>query len=356
MFRIPHTPVTAEFIADDASSAYAFRAHFGNTIARYHNKVNETSEHRFEFPGGAAITFQINANVGALKTINSQRLGYDDIDYEMRPDEIKEAFYLRVRPPRDYIEYIVITEGDIFYTVMPDGTVVVKYDDITGAGIGLTGITLSKPFLIDADENRNDDVVVTESSVRIKGSTYNTIIYSVDTNWLDNATYPVVVDPSVIINALDSSYVSGFHMSSGAQAIRANNGNMILYFFVRQTSTNYYGVHVLIADGDDFTSPTEVVVSSATGSLYYKDNGSIVKMANGDLILSFREITGSSNREYNVYRSQDNGATWSYLAGVIDKATNVPFSATWNMNGACMIKTPGEDLWIATEDNKTCHL
>ncbi len=344
MISREYVPLQPIFITD-ITSDYEYKATFENTVVKYHNKIKDTPEHKIEFIGGASISFMINANAGTLKAVYDSKLEYGDISYEILPDEIKEVYLIKERPPRDYIEYLVITEGDIYYNITDDGRVIVTYDDINGEGLDNIGCILSGVFLVDANNDRYDNVSVDKSTVKIGNITYDTLIYSVDSTWLDNAAYPVVVDPSTLIQSRSgTNYYMLTNMLNLRQCIRADNGNMIASWHERSPS---YAIKTAIGSVDDFASPSYVTIATSSS---YIDYQSFVKLDNGDLLVAFREV--GIYRKLQVYRSQNNGTSWSSLSTVADSSS----SGTWNLNGLDMIKSPNGYIWLIAEDVNISHV
>jgi len=105
---------------------------------------------------------------------------------------------------------------------------------------------------------------------------------------------------------------SWFHFQSNS-INRTANGNLILSYFDNGTKEQ----RVMIANGDDFSTPTDVLVQSIPS--YYGGYGMIHILPSGDLVEIHRDTTGS--RYHRVYKSTDNGLTWTSLGYITTVGT-----------------------------------
>lgn len=323
------TPIIED---DEITSDYAYKINYGQSKIKMHHRNNETPEHRIVFPNSCSFTMLIDLPHNVLNKLDDYTLDYGPLSYESSGSIFKESYILPFRPPWDEIDYIVSASygsiGRITLLSQSNGDVEICGDNDDIGEIQTFYATINVPFLVDASGSRIEaDLEMTTK--KIQGKTKDIFRYSVDSTWLDNAVYPVIIDPTWIIYA--TSNVLACYQTNSNMFARMSNGNMITAHGQRTT----WRIRAIIADGDDFSNPT--FVNIATGTTYI-DYQNLIVMDNGRLLCVYRNRTGGNT--YNSKYSDDNGLTWSSEAAI----------DSGNSNGLVAIKDQDGTIWVISEN------
>ena len=249
---------------------------------------------------------------------------------------------LKIDPPAGRCELkIPFTMENKGLKVKDDGQGKYTFTDSKGETIW----TIEPPTLIDA---KGKTGVITASL------SHNTYYLILNTDFLLQATYPVVIDPTVIINTSSTTLATA--PSSMRHIVRTSDGT--LHAFIQMgtnTATCGSGGLWWIYSTDNFaTAPTcGGQLSSDTTNLMYAD----ARVDSSDNIYTvYSVVANGANAAYNVfYRKLTKGAgsTWTLEAAqtVLDGITPATSCATVNTGSYSytVLELEGTTrLWLAT--------
>jgi len=322
---------------DDITSEYQYKINYGTTKVKVHHKNDDTPEHRIVLPNSCSFTLTLDLPHNVLNKLDDYRLNYGPLEYEASGSIFKESYILSTRPPWDYVDYIVSSSygasGSMAFVTQSNGDVFVLGDDDNLGTIQEEYFKIQVPFLVDASGSRIEaDLEMTTK--KIQGKTKDIFRYSVESTWLDNAVYPVIIDPSIIL--YQTSNIINMYNSHNHMIARASNGNLVMVHGERTTVR----LRAIIADGSDFSNPTIVDVATGATTTDYQN---IIRAADGRLVCIYRYRPAGQQRVFSKY-SLDNGLTWEGEVQV-DLLTGT----SWPANGMQALKDQDGVIWVALQ-------
>jgi hypothetical protein len=329
------TPIIED---DEITSDYSYEINYDQTKVKTHNKNNATPEHKYIFPNSCSLMMYPDLPHNVVNKLDDYTLDYGPLVYETSGSTFKESYILPSRPPWNEIDYIVSASygsfGRISLISQSNGDVEVFGDNDLIGTIQDSYCTINVPFLVDASGSRIN-ATLEMTTKKITGNDTPIFRYSVDSIWLDNAVYPVIIDPTVVIYS--TSNVIAMYQGWNNSIARASNGNLIVAYGERTT----WRIRVLIANINDFSNPTGVDVTTGTTFLDYVN---LIRADDGRIVCIYRNRNGGDNVRSKY--SLDNGLTWSSEASIAN---------SYGANGLKAIKDQDGNLWAVTEDGN-CDL
>jgi len=326
---------------DEVTSKYQHKINYGRAKIKIHDKVDETPEHTIEFPNSCSLTLLPDLPHNVINKLDDYRLNYGPLEYETSGSKFKESYILPFRPPWNEIDYIVSSSydvsGSIAFATQSNGDIIVLGDDDKNGIIQEEYCKIQVPFLVDASGSRTDaNLEITTK--KIQGKDKDIFRYSVDPTWLDNAVYPVVIDPSILLYT--TTNVVAMYYPLQPMITRAANGNLVAIHGERTT----WRLRVIIGQGDSFaTSSFATIVTGTT----YLDYQNIVTADNGDLVMVSR--TRNVSNKIICHKSTDHGYTWG---AEINLSSGI---GTWGGNGVGLVKADNGELFVQAESGTSTY-
>ena len=327
------TPIIED---DYITSDYAYKINYGQSKVKMHHKGNETPEHTIFFPNTCSFTLLLDLPHNVLNKLDDYTLDYGPLSYETSGSVFKESYILPFRPPWDYVDYIVSasygSSGGITLLSQSNGDIDICGDNDTIGTIQDAYCKINVPFLVDASGSRIEaDLEMTTK--KIQGKDKDIFRYSVDPTWLDNAVYPVIIDPSITIYS--TSNVLACYQSWNNMWARLSNGNMITGHGERTT----WRIRAVIANGDNFSNPTFVTITTGTTFVDYQN---FIVTNTGRCVCVYRSRSGTQRIESRY--SDDNGLNWS---------SPVNIANNYGANGLVAILDQDNNIWVVSENGNT---
>ena len=159
-----------------------------------------------------------------------------DFDYEIRPDSIKEDITVKSRRDSYTFAFKVFTNG-LDIRLSEDGKEIrfIASVSLEDTSEGDTVFTMPAAFMYDKANNKSENIIYAVDYIN-NGEFLLKVIP--DSNWLnaDERTFPVVIDPSILVFGDDSDIVykvvkNFVSHSSGSDFYKEENNNVKIGFF-----------------------------------------------------------------------------------------------------------------------------
>ena len=159
-----------------------------------------------------------------------------DFDYEIRPDSIKEDITVKSRRDSYTFAFKVFTNG-LDIRLSEDGKEIrfIASVSLEDTSEGATVFTMPAAFMYDKANNKSENIIYAVDYIN-NGEFLLKVIP--DSNWLnaDERTFPVVIDPSILVFGDDSDIVykvvkNFVSHSSGSDFYKEENNNVKIGFF-----------------------------------------------------------------------------------------------------------------------------
>ncbi len=327
------TPIIED---DDITSDYAYKINYGQSKVKMHHKDNETPEHTIFFPNTCSFTLLLDLPHNVLNKLDDYTLDYGPLSYETSGSIFKESYILSGRPPWDYADYIVSasygSSGGITLLSQSNGDIDIYGDNDAIGTIQDAYCKINVPFLVDASGSRIE-ANLEMTTKKIKGKDKDIFRYSVDPTWLDNAVYPVIIDPSITLYSTSNNLAC--YQPWNNMFARLSNGNMITGHGERTT----WRIRAIIANGDNFSNPTFVTIATDTTFVDYQN---FIVTNTGRCVCIYRSRSGTRH-VYSRY-SDDNGLNWSSPVTIV---------GGYSANGLVAILDQDNNIWVVTENGST---
>ena len=320
---------------DEVTSAYQYKINYKNANIKIHNKANESPEHTIIFPNSCSLTLLLDLPHNVLNKLDDYTLNYGPLEYTTSGSIFKESYILPFRPPWNEVDYIVSSSGSpsgsIGFATQSNGDIVILGDDDYN---GLTEegyCTIRVPFLVDSSGSRiyaNLEI----TTKQVQGQTVDVFRYSADPTWLDNAVYPVTIDPSVLLYTTTNTI--SMYSAFDSKIARSQFGDIVIIQAERTT----WRLRALVGDGDNFNNFTTSSFADITTGTTYLDYQSILKADDDNLVCIYRSRNGSNKVSC---KSSSDGYTWSPEKNIT--------TGTWNANGVNSVKADNGEIYMFCE-------
>ena len=334
------TPIIED---DEVTSKYAYKINYGRANVKIHEKNNETPEHTIYFENSCSLTLLLDLPHNVVNKLDDYRLNYGPLEYETINNQFKESYVLPVRPPWNEIDYIVSSSFElscsiIYVTQSNTNDVIVLGDDDYNGIIQEKYCNIQSPYLVDASGSRIDaNVQITTK--KVQGKDVDVLRYSVDETWLDNAVYPVTIDPSILLYTTTNTI--SMYSTYNPMVVRNSKGDIGFLQGERDT----WRLRYWKGRGDSFNH-TSSVVDVGTGTTYF-DYQNLILADNGRLVAIYRDRNGGNNIKSKY--SADNGATWTG-----EVILNSGYGS-WNGNGVSACKSDNGYIWAQAESGNSSY-
>jgi len=326
------TPIIED---DIIASEYDYNINYGTTRVKINNRADDSPEHRIVLQNSCSFTMMPDLPHNVVNKLDDYTLSYGPLEYETTGSVFKESYILPSRPPWDAIDYIVSASygasGSMTFVTQSNGDVIVLGDDDNIGIVQEPQFLIQAPFLVD-DSGSRTTATLEITTKKVQGKDVDIFRYTADSTWLDNAVYPVVIDPTTIIYS--TSNVLVFYQSNNRMVARASNGNLIFTHGERTT----WRIRALIAQGDNFDNMTPVNITTGTTFLDYQN---IILADNGNLVCIYR--SRNTTNHFGVKISSDNGLTWGSENNITSAL------GAWNGNGVTACKSGDGTIWCQGE-------
>lgn len=174
-----------------------------------------------------------------------------DVEYIVENEQLKENIILKSQVDAPQFMFSLKLDENVSMLPQPDGSI--DFIDL---------VTLEKlwsmpaPFAIDAEGNRTNDVSYSQDEVFYNGIVYKSLSVTInDVNFLNNAVYPVTIDPTICSGAWGSYYEPS--MGGGKNIVRLNSTTLF-------ACNGRFGVYISTDNGASWgISLTPTVVGTA---------------------------------------------------------------------------------------------
>lgn len=280
-------------------------ASFGQTADSFIYSI-EKGKHKIEFDltDGNNLSFAeidnhkgqivVNDDMSAEEKINAltirdttTRITYKDvydnidIEYILSANDVKENIIIKEHTDKNVFDYYFRT-GELTPVEEEDGTIGLYNGDILV-------FTIDAPYMYDAEGNVSNNVSYT---IEGENGVYNLSVYA-DSEWLDNAVYPVIIDPTV------------------------NSGNNGYDTYVSSVNSNTnYGTNSILRIQDDANDTCYSFLKINMPSIPAK-----ATVTYADLVVSYFSVYTTykyMNIDFNVVNNlwNANSLTWSTQSGL----------------------------------------
>ncbi len=298
-------------------------------------------------PANATEVKKISDKEAIIKLDNSTTL-----EYELNENKVKETIEINDRNYFDdslNLDFDFDLKNKYYIEGNKDGTLAIKDNDSSE-----TAFIIEAPFIVDSNNNKG------EAHYEIKDDKILSLL--LDKKFVDTAIFPILVDPTVIINSstttIPNSYTKDrtlFQAGSGTFVKVYSNGSELVFetsadggntwsgatTLVTSSSVDDYGfsgwidydnnIHLVYSNNgsNDYIFYQELVYTSgsdswASGGEHTVESGgtsqaypSVCADSSGVIYASYRYYDGI-NYIIQVKSSDDDGATWSAATNISD--------------------------------------
>lgn len=200
------------------------------------------------------VNFKLKSSLNALPLVSDNNFVFKncfdgvDVEYIVTEERFKENIILNKKVDiTDFVFTLKLggvqvsndDQGNVVFRDVDDGTIIMSID---------------KPFMLDANGNKSDGVRYVVGN----DEGWDTIAVIVDdVAFLDSATYPVVIDPTLTVTTWSSNF------NTYSRGIFADG-----YFYVSSSTSD---AAFQATDLDPYRDKTKYIVSKAIYSLYAQD-------------------------------------------------------------------------------------
>ena len=243
------------------------------------------------------------------------------LKYDLSPYTLKETIVIDSKDVAARSYTFTLNAGNLSPTLLEDGSISLL-DSKTGEEI----YVFQAPYLMDANENISKDIEVVltkELALSSKETSNWTITYNLPSNWMDNATYPVALDPIVqahseiktiedITIAKNNTYsdtytYTNMYLKVGLDSTYGTLRTFVKFLALPELTSGdvvTYASLKLYATSNDTTNQMVVDVSKVTSSWSSHTNGVSMKWADqpsfSTTIEDYQVVTANGDYYWNV--------------------------------------------------------
>lgn len=260
---------------------------------------------RFSLVNGSFNSFLVNNN-----TIKYQDVFENiDIEYNLLANDVKESIILKkVEALRHNIEFNIETD---FELSIENNNIVCKKNDYL--------FTINVPYMVSSDGEYNYNVVYE----LIKNDECYILKLKLDENWLKNASYPVIIDPT-ITNSSNSNSVYDTYIYPGDTNVDRNSQDILKVGVEKVNNKNITNRALIkfelptIGTGSQVIEATLDLIGYGYAQELYDSEIINVHQVTND----WSETGANWNNMNDKYNSRIEGYVNSYFSRILYNSTN----------------------------------